>query len=104
MSDRKAMLKELQEISFTADDLNLYLDTHPLDMPALEAFMQANTRRKNLLEQFAREFEPLTRDCVCLIQTISPASVPTTPDRNILPGPTGLCPGIVKEVFSDVDL
>ncbi len=64
MSDRKAMLKELQEISFTADDLNLYLDTHPLDMPALEAFMQANTRRKNLLEQFAREFEPLTRDCV----------------------------------------
>ena len=39
MSDRKAMLKELQEISFTADDLNLYLDTHPLDMPALEAFM-----------------------------------------------------------------
>ena len=84
MSDRKAMLKELQEISFTADDLNLYLDTHPLDMPALEAFMQANTRRKNLLEQFAREFEPLTRD--------------------ILPGPTGLCPGIVKEVFSDVDL
>ena len=65
MSDRKAMLKELQEISFTADDLNLYLDTHPLDMPALEAFMQANTRRKNLLEQFAREFEPLTRDCVC---------------------------------------
>ena len=34
MSDRKAMLKELQEISFTADDLNLYLDTHPLDMPA----------------------------------------------------------------------
>lgn len=65
MSDRKAMLKEFQEISFTADDLNLYLDTHPLDMPALEAFMQANTRRKNLLEQFAREFEPLTRDCVC---------------------------------------
>ena len=58
MSDRKAMLKELQEISFTADDLNLYLDTHPLDMPA-------NTRRKNLLEQFAREFEPRTRDCVC---------------------------------------
>ncbi len=65
MSDRTAMLKELCEISFTADDLNLYLDTHPLDMPALEAFMQANTRRKNLLEQFAKEFEPLTRDCVC---------------------------------------
>ena len=65
MSDRTAMLKELCEISFTADDLNLYLGTHPLDMPALEAFSQANTRRKNLLEQFAKEFEPLTRDCVC---------------------------------------
>ena len=104
MSDRKAMLKELQEISFTADDLNLYLDTHPLDMPALEAFMQANTRRKNLLEQFAGNLNPLPETVSALIQTISPASVPTTPDRNILPGPTGLCPGIVKEVFSDVDL
>lgn len=65
MSDRKAMLKELQEISFTADDLNLYLDTHPLDLSALEAFSQANIRRKNLLENYAKEFEPLTRDCVC---------------------------------------
>ena len=103
MSDRKAMLKELQEISFTADDLNLYLDTHPLDMPALEAFMQANTRRKNLLEQFAREFEPLTRDCVCP-DTNNQSGFCTDYPGQILPGPTGLCPGIVKEVFSDVDL
>ena len=37
MSDRNAILKEITEISFTADDLTLYLDTHPLDASALEA-------------------------------------------------------------------
>ena len=65
MSDRNAILKEITEISFTADDLTLYLDTHPLDASALEAFSQANARRKSLLEHYANEFEPLTRNCVC---------------------------------------
>ena len=55
MSDRNAILKEITEISFTADDLTLYLDTHPLDASA----------RKSLLEHYANEFEPLTRNCVC---------------------------------------
>ena len=104
MSDRNAILKEITEISFTADDLTLYLDTHPLDASALEAFSQANARRKSLLEHYANEFEPLTRNCVCPDTNNQTNSQPNTPDRNISHGMTGLCPGTSKEVLSDVDL
>lgn len=65
MADRAQMLKQIGEISFTVDDLRLYLDTHPVDVDALDAFSQAIEQRKQLLQNYAREFEPLTQDCVC---------------------------------------
>lgn len=65
MADREQLLKELNEISFTVNDLNLYLDTHPLDGEALDAFAQANERRTRLLSDYASEFGPLTVNCVC---------------------------------------
>ncbi len=65
MTDRSTLLKEIDAVSFTVDELNLYLDTHPLDGDALDAFRQANTRRRELLTDYAREYEPLTRNDVC---------------------------------------
>ena len=65
MADRAQLLQQIQEISFVVNDLNLYLDTHPLDTDALDNFSQAKAQRKQLMEQFARQFEPLTVDCVC---------------------------------------
>lgn len=65
MADRSSLLKQINEISFTVNDLTLYLDTHPLDEQALDAFTQAATQRKQLLDAFAKEFEPLTANCVC---------------------------------------
>lgn len=65
MPDRAQLLKEIGEVSFTITDLNLYLDTHPLDANALNAFTQAMTARKQLLKTYADNFEPLTMDCVC---------------------------------------
>lgn len=65
MADRAQLLKQIQEISFVVNDLTLYLDTHPLDTDALDNFSQAKAQRKQLMEQFARQFEPLTVDCVC---------------------------------------
>lgn len=65
MADRTQLLKQIQEISFVVDDLTLYLDTHPLDTDALESFSQAKSRRKELMQQYARQYEPLTIDCVC---------------------------------------
>lgn len=64
MSDRHSMLQKMDEISFCVNDLTLYLDTHPTDEQALDLFHQYETERKNLLEQYEAEFEPLTVDCV----------------------------------------
>ncbi len=65
MADRAKMLKEIQEIGFTIDDLALYLGTHPLDTEALDCFSQAGAKKKQLMENYARQFEPLTMACVC---------------------------------------
>lgn len=65
MADRTQMLQEINEISFTVNDLTLYLDTHPLDEQAMTYFKESLARRKQLMQRFAEEFEPLTVDCVC---------------------------------------
>ena len=64
MRERSQCLLEIDEISFTLNDLNLYLDTHPEDQEALSAFNQASTKRKQLMEAFAKEFDPLTINCI----------------------------------------
>ena len=51
MPDRKQMLKEINEVSFVVNDLNLFLDTHPLDENALQSFSQAMEKRKQLLKE-----------------------------------------------------
>lgn len=66
MADRNSLLKQIGEISFTLDDLRLYLDTHPTDTDALDLFQKHMQMRKQLLKQYADEFEPLTCDCICL--------------------------------------
>ena len=53
MSERAKLLKEIQEVGFTMDDLLLYLDTHPLDQDALKAFAQARERRYQLTREFS---------------------------------------------------
>lgn len=65
MMTRAALLKEINETSFVADDLRLYLDTHPTDADALESFSAAIKKRKTLLQTYADQFEPLTSDCIC---------------------------------------
>lgn len=65
MIDQKSLLNQITEISFTVTDLNLYLDTHPLDENALNAFKDAMTQRKQLLQNYADNFEPLTMNCIC---------------------------------------
>jgi len=66
MPDRSQLLKEIGEISFTVTDLGLYLDTHPLDGNAMDVYNQAIARRKQLMKNYADQFEPLTMDCICV--------------------------------------
>ena len=65
MKDRGTLMKEIGETSFMVNDLTLYLDTHPTDAEALECFSAAMKRRKELLQTYAEQYEPLTMDCVC---------------------------------------
>ena len=53
--DRVQMLKEIDEVSFMVNDLTLYLDTHPTDAEALQAFTDAAKRRKQLMEELNQE-------------------------------------------------
>ena len=93
MSDRNTMLQEISEVSFMVNDLALYLDTHPLDPQGLEAFSQAAAKRKQLLEDYARIFEPLTMNCVCPDTAVH---LPVIPAKNILLGAMGHFPGIIR--------
>ena len=102
MADRETMLKQINEISFTVNDLTLFLDTHPLDDNALKAFSDAMKQRKQLMQTYAENFEPLTVDCVCPDTNNKSETHTKYRDRSILPGLTARFRG--KEVLSNVEL
>ncbi|MEI7026165.1 spore coat protein CotJB [Paenibacillus sp. y28] len=52
-------LKELQAIDFVLLELNLYLDTHPGDIQALQQFNQLAAARKQLAARFEECYGPL---------------------------------------------
>ncbi len=70
--DREKMMCEIQKISFVLDDLRLYLDTHPDDARGLAELKKALTRRKQLTEEFAEQYYPLTPDCMAEIYERKP--------------------------------
>ena len=64
MPDRCQLLQQINEISFVVNDLNLFLDTHPTDGQALDAFSQAMAQRKQLLDSLPRNMNPLPELCL----------------------------------------
>lgn len=52
-------LHELQAIDFVLVELNLYLDTHPNDMSALQQFNHFVNLRKNAVQHFEANYGPL---------------------------------------------
>jgi hypothetical protein len=61
-SRQEAMRTQIDQISFALEDLTLYLDTHPDCMLGLELFKKLQERRVRLLDEFGRQFYPLTID------------------------------------------
>lgn len=53
------MLEKLQALDFTLVELNLYLDTHPGDLAALQQFNQLALERRHLAEHFQQLYGPL---------------------------------------------
>lgn len=62
--ERASLLRKIQQVSFVLDDLRLYLDTHPQEEEGLSLFKAAGDRRKTLMREYARQFYPLTADCM----------------------------------------
>lgn len=52
-------LEELQKLDFVLIELNLYLDTHPTDMQALQQYNQLVQRRKQFSHEFEMRYGPL---------------------------------------------
>ena len=52
-------LLEIQKVDFALVELNLYLDTHPTDMQALQQFNQLAQRRQQLVHEFELKFGPM---------------------------------------------
>lgn len=62
--ERKALLNEIGKIDFVLVELNLYLDTHPFDQQALASIRQFQKVKKKLMQEYAENYGPLTRDCL----------------------------------------
>lgn len=59
MEKQKALLMRLQEMEFVAIELNLYLDTHPCDMDALNDYNCAVEMVRKLMMEYEECYGPL---------------------------------------------
>ncbi len=57
---RRAKLRAVQEADFFAYDLQLYLDTHPDCIRALELYTETVEKAKKLRDEYETEYGPLT--------------------------------------------
>lgn len=53
------LLEQIQAVDFVALELNLYLDTHPDDVDAIEQFNQYSYESRELKQKFQEKFGPL---------------------------------------------
>lgn len=60
------MLQEINEVSFAVNDILLFLDTHPCDEMAMNYYREAAQRRMELMEEYAKNFGPLTVDAALM--------------------------------------
>jgi spore coat protein JB len=57
--EQKKLLCKLQEMEFVAVELNLYLDTHPCDVEALNDFNCAVKMIKKIKKEYEEAYGPL---------------------------------------------
>lgn len=61
-SNKKELMKRINDVSFAVDDVKLYLDTHPCDDEALAYFREYSRMRNEALKEYAEQYGPLTVD------------------------------------------
>ncbi len=59
---RGQLMQKINESSFAAYDMLLYLDTHPFDEKAMEYYRERLAERKEALAEYTENFGPLLAD------------------------------------------
>lgn len=59
------LMKKVQSLAFTINDLALYIDTHPNDEKAVELHKQYSIQYRNSYEEYQRKYGPLSIFCPC---------------------------------------
>lgn len=59
---RCSLMRQINESSFAMDDAQLFLDTHPDSMAAMQYFRNAAAMRQNAMDAYQRQFGPLMAD------------------------------------------
>lgn len=62
--NQKQLLMRINEVSFAMTEAVLFLDTHPCDKEAMEYYQKMRKLRKEAVDQYERQFGPLTADSV----------------------------------------
>lgn len=62
-NDHMRMLKDIGIVSFVLVELTQYLDTHPFDKQAMEYFNHYARIEKQMKQDFAAKYYPLTAAC-----------------------------------------
>lgn len=57
---KRDLMKMIQSTNFAIIELGLYLDTHPEDICALDAYHDYRRKFKKAVALFEKKFEPLT--------------------------------------------
>ena len=58
-TDKKKLLRYIQEVSFAIDDVVLYLDTHPYDEEALKYYKKYKKLYHEASEEYTQYYGPL---------------------------------------------
>lgn len=62
--NQKQLLMHINEVSFAMTEAVLFLDTHPCNKEAMEYYQKMKKMRKEAVEQYEKQFGPLTTDSV----------------------------------------
>ena len=57
--ERKRLLYEIGKVDFALKELNLYLDTHPYDQQAMDAFNHYNMAKSKMVGEYTEKYGPL---------------------------------------------
>ena len=63
-SEKEALLYQIMQYKFALVDLNLYLDTNPNDIGALNLYRQYLNIEKQMCDKYEKMYGPLSVDCL----------------------------------------